>query len=277
MPDTSKKYCLITGASQGIGRCMAEECAKRGMPTVLVALPDSGLPDVAADLSERFGTEALYRETDLTEEDAPPRLLRWTQERRLSIAMLLNNAGTSYFSTFALSSLAENERVIELNVKSLTRMALLFLPELMKQKRAYLLNVASLAAFFPLPCKAVYAASKTYVLHFTRALRQELKDAPVSVSALCPGGVYTSTATVEVIKSQGFFGRMSSHQPEFVAGTAVEKLLQGKAVIVPGWLNRVFRVLTTSIPTSLVIPFLYKRYYDGKYFQARAAGMAAES
>jgi len=277
MSKTEKHHALITGASQGIGRALAEECGRRGIHTVLTALPDSGLKEAAAHVSNRYGTENLYRETDLLLPESPLGLLDWIRERGLSIHILINNAGTSYFSTFDLSSMSENEKVIELNITALTRMCLLFLPELKNREKSYLLNVASLAGFFPLPCKAVYAASKAYVLNFTRALRRELKDSPVSISALCPGGVYTNTATRQVIKSQGFFGSQSSHPPEYVAATAMMGMLSGRAVIVPGWLNRLFRFLTTTVPTPLLIPFLYRRYYDGTYFRGRAAETAVES
>ncbi len=272
MSDKQTDYALVTGASQGIGRCLAEECAKRGINLVLAALPDSRLEDVAKSLKAQYGVEVCYQEMDLTENDNPLKLHQWVQDQELNISFLFNNAGTSYFSTFDLSTLKENERVIKLNVEALTQMTNLFLPDLKKQKKSYLLNVASLAGFFPMPCKAVYAASKSYVLNFTRAIRQELKGSSVSVSVLCPGGVYTSTSTQEVIKSQGFYGRISSYTPAYVAKMAVRQLLRGRAVIASGWMNTVFRVVTSVVPTPLLIPFLYNRYYDGNYFKARSIG-----
>lgn len=276
MSEKRDNFAVITGASQGIGRCLSEECAKLGINLVLVALPDSGLEDVAKELKSQHGIEAFQREMDLTEAGNPAKLHRWVEELGLSIRYLFNNAGTSYFSTFDLSTLQENERVIKLNVDTLTTMTGLFLPDLKKQEKSYLLNVASLAGFFPMPCKAVYAASKAFVLNFTRALRQELKGSSVSVSVLCPGGVYTSTATSEVIKSQGFYGRISSHPPAYVAKVAIQRMFQGRAVITPGWMNGVFRFVTTLAPTPLLIPFLYHRYYDGKHFQARSMGTIPE-
>jgi short-subunit dehydrogenase len=241
-----------------------------------VALPDSGLEDVAGSLKDRHGVQVFCHEMDLTEKDNPAKLHGWVQDRELSIRFLFNNAGTSYFSTFELSTLKENKRVIRLNIDALTAMTYVFLPDLKNQEKSYLLNVASLAGFFPMPCKAVYAASKAYVLNFTRALRQELKGTSVSVSALCPGGVYTSTATREVIKSQGFFGRISSYPPAYVAKIAMQRLLQGRAVINPGWMNGVFRFVTALAPTPLLIPFLYHRYYDGTHFKARSMGTMTE-
>ena len=150
--------------------------------------------------------------------------------------------------------------IIDVNIKATMALTHLLLPELRKQEGAAVINVASLAAFYPMPAMAVYAASKSFILNFTLALRAELRDSAVRVSALCPAGMVTNRDTADQVKAQGFFGRITTWLPENVAEMAIRQALRGKAVIIPGLANRVIRLLGEAVPRRLVVNVIGKRW-----------------
>jgi short-subunit dehydrogenase len=222
------------------------------MDLALVALPDSGLARVARDIAERYGVRAEYIEMDLTAPGSPETLHGWIQDRRLPISVLINNAGVGYNSRFEDSTLHENESCILLNNLALVKITHLLLPELKRHPQAFVLNVASMAAFFPIPFMPVYAPSKTFIVHFSLALREEMRDTSVSVSVVCPNGIRTNDACRSKIVAHGFIGELVSMDPDQVAAKALRGLWAGKATIVPGLANRVILAAGRLAPSSLV-------------------------
>lgn len=245
-------YALITGASQGLGRAFAHQYARRGMDLVMVALSRSGLPEVARDVARRYGVRAAPYETDLTEPHSVERLARWIATQQIPLTALVNNAGVGYNSTFEDSTLSENESCILLNNLALIKITRLMLPELKRHPEAHILNVASLAAFFPMPFMSVYAPTKTFILHFSLALRQELKDTSVSVSVLCPNGIRTNAECKRKIERHGLIADLTCLDPEEVAQYAVREAVARRAVIVPGLLNQAIAAASRLAPRSLV-------------------------
>ena len=252
--------CLITGASPGLGRALAEECARGGMNLILVALADTGLAEAAGTLRRRYGVAVRYREIDLTEPDSPDALHRWIGQQRLAVNLLINNAGIGSHGPFSESELERNRAMIALNICALVQLTRLFLPELMRHPQAYILNVASLAAFYPMPYKPIYAPTKAFVLNFSLALRAELTGASVTVSALCPGGILSNEECRKLIAAQGFIGKISCHHPEEVARYALGQMLRHKAVIIPGLINKVARIVGVFVPLSLTQLFIRSRF-----------------
>ncbi len=253
-------FALVTGASEGLGRALAGALARRGIGLVLSALPGGGLAQTADALARRHGVRVEWQELDLCGEEGARTLFEWTRERGLAVGMLVNNAGVSFHGPFAESRLEQNERMIRLNVLAPVRLTHLFLPELRRHSPAYLLQVASLAAFYPLPCKSVYAPSKSFLLHFSLALREELRGTGVRVSVLCPGGMRTNAACRELIDGQGAVGRLSAVAPDRVAEAAVRGLLAGRPVIVPGLLNKLLRLAGTRAPRTVVARAMAGRF-----------------
>jgi short-subunit dehydrogenase len=256
----SHPYCLITGASRGLGRALAEECARAGMNLVLVALPDTGLSEIANSLGQGYGIDVRCREIDLSEHDSPDALYRWIREDRLAVNMLINNAGVGAHGPFSESALEHNRAMINLNISALVQLTQLFLPELQRHRRAYILNVASLAAFYAMPCKPVYAPTKAFVLNFSLALRAELAGTSVTVSALCPGGIISNEECRKLIAAQGFIGRISCHHPEEVARYALGQMLRSRAIIIPGLINKAARIMGAFMPLSLTQLFIRSRF-----------------
>jgi short-subunit dehydrogenase len=271
IPQT-RPFCLVTGASRGLGLALAEECARLGMNLILVALPDTGLPDVSNNLGQTYGIDVVYREIDLTEPDSVEMLCRWVQEQRLAVNMLINNAGIGAHGPFSESKLERNRAMINLNISALVHLTQLFLPELKRQQRAYILNVASLAAFYAMPYKPVYAPTKSFVLNFSLALRAELAGTAVTVSALCPGGIMTNEQCRKLIAAQGFIGRISCHHPEEVARYALGQLLRNRAIIIPGLINKLARIMGTVVPLPLTQLFIRSRFTPAEDAKTAAAG-----
>jgi short-subunit dehydrogenase len=251
-PDLDGQYALITGASEGLGRALAEECAYLGMNLILAALPSSGLAQVAQDVGRRYNVHAEHIEMDLTQPDSPERLARWIWSKGWPVSVLINNAGVGYNSRFEDSTLRENESCILLNNLALVKVTHLMLPELKRCQRAFILNVSSMAAFFPMPFMPVYGPSKAFILNFSLALRAEMRGTPVNVSALCPNGIRTNVECRRKIDAHGLIGGLVSMDPQPVARHAMQGLLAGRPVIVLGWINRVLAAVGQHVPPSWV-------------------------
>jgi hypothetical protein len=253
-------FVLITGASQGLGRAFAELWASWGVDLILTALPESGLEATAAELASNHGVRVEAFATDLTGRRGPEALAAWVAERRLPVSVLINNAGVSYNARFEDSTLRENESCILLNNLALVKMTRLLLPELRKRPRAYVLNVASLAAYFPMPYQSVYGPTKTFILNFSLALREELRTSDIRVSVLCPSGMPTTAASARKLAVGGRIARITSSTPERVAQIGTRQMLAGKAVIIPGLLNQIIARLSRVAPRALVYAVMNRIY-----------------
>lgn len=261
--DFHDRWALITGASMGLGRAFAEECARRGMRLFLVALPNSGLPELATELAKEYGTETRWLEGDLTKQETLERLRDRILSDGIGVDLLVNNAGIGTPGTFMDHSLEYHEATIELNALALVRLIRFFLPELRKRK-ASILNVASLGAFFPMPMMPIYSATKSFVLHFSLALREELGGA-VGVSVLCPNAIRTTDEVNLYIDNLGFIARHACFTPECVARAGIDGVARNRAVIVPGAINQVVAMLAHIAPRRLINTTI--RYYWGTFLK----------
>jgi len=227
---------------------------------MLVALPGTGLPEVARLLGRTHGVRAEWFEMDLTEGDGVARLLSFMETREVEVSILINNAGTGYNSRFDASSLEQNEATIRLNVLALVQLTHSLLPALAQRERSYILNVASLGAYFPMPYMPVYSPTKSFVLNFSLALREEMAGSSVRVSVLCPNGIRTNRYCRELIDKQGLAGRLTCQYPDEVARAALAGLAANRPVIVPGVMNRFIRAVGSFVPRSLVMRVVSNRW-----------------
>ncbi len=211
------KYTLITGASSGIGKEMAWYCGSLGMNLILVSLPDESLCEVGLEIAEKHNIKVVYFETDLTKLDSPVEVFNWTQALDLDVDILINNAGVAGASVFETSDIQYIDSRILLNVRALVILSRLFLPVLKTHQKSYILNVGSLAGFFPIPYKSLYSSSKAFILYFSKSLQYELKGTGVNVSILCPNGVRTNPTTNARINSHGRIGKLTELSAGFVA------------------------------------------------------------
>ncbi len=259
--DKRKPTCaLVTGSSQGLGRAFAEECAGRGMDLVLAALPGTGLPEVARIIERTHGVRVEAVEMDLAAADAPARLCAHMREKGIEIDALINNAGVGYNSRFGDSTLGQNETTIELNVGALVRLTHHLLPQLKQRGRAWILNVSSLAAFFPMPYMPVYSPTKSFVLNFSLALREELRGTSVSMSVLCPNGIRTNRGNRDLIEKQGLAGRLTCGYPDEIARAGLDGMAAGRGLIVPGLVNRALCAVSGFVPRGLYMRVIARRW-----------------
>jgi uncharacterized protein len=245
-------WALVTGASQGLGRALAEECARLGLNLLLAALPGEGLALVAQQLAERYHVRATALEVNLAAATGPETLVHWVREQGVPLGVLINNAGCGYNSRFEESTLRQNEACILLNALGTVKITRLLLPQLLASPRAFILNVASLAAFFPMPFMPVYAPSKAFVANFSLALRAEMAGRGVSVSVLCPNGIRTNADCRAQIAAAGWAGRLTCQDAEEVATVALRGMLRGKALIVPGSVNQMIVSVSKIVPRAVI-------------------------
>ena len=249
-----KEYALITGASQGLGKAFAMELAKRQYNIILVSLPGEGLPYVATQV-EALGTEARYYETDLTQKENIVALAAWVNER-FPLSVLVNNAGCGGTSRFTDVSVDYLDRIIQLNVKATSLLTHQLLPNLMRQKSAFVLNVGSVAAYSPLGYKTVYPASKAFIHSLTRGLYQEFADSNVFFSVVNPGPMMTNPDSSSRLQQQGRFATMGLLSPEQVAAISIRQLFKRDTLIMLNWVNRLTWIVMKFLPIYIRLPLL---------------------
>lgn len=254
-------YTLITGGSMGIGKALAMECAQRGMDLLLVALPGDELEDTAEEIRHRHHVKVHTLAIDLTELQSPEAVYRWCTDNQYMVNILINNAGTGGTAMFGHSDPKYSDNLIMLNNRALTLLTHLFLPSMKQLPEAYILNIASMAAFFAIPYKTVYSSSKAFVVHFTRALRSELRNTSVSVSVICPSGVQTNADVNGRINAHGWKGHMTKSTVEEISKEAIDKMLKKKTIIIPRLANKILLVLHKLAPRAL------SQYVVGREFK----------
>ena len=244
----NKNFALITGASEGFGKALALECAGRNMNLVLVALPGSGLANLACFIERNYDVRVLFFEHDLSKKEECIRLFEEIKQRDLEINVLINNAGIGGTHFFEEKDTEYYYKQIELNVVAPTLLTHFFLQTLEKNSPSYILNVGSLASFFYLPKKGVYGGTKSYLVTFSKSLRRELKSKNIFVSTVCPGGMNTTPMLILQNKNMKGMGRWSVMDPEKVARIAIDGMLEKKEMIIPGFWNRLFMLFDKLLP-----------------------------
>lgn len=248
----SRFTALISGASSGIGRVFAEQLAARGCRLILSARRASRLQQLADTLQARYGCQVLVLPADLARPGAVSELQHRIAEAGWQVDLLVNNAGFGKWSHFQAQDAAVYQQMLMLNVLALTELCRHYLPAMRSRGSGAVINVASTAAFQPLPYIAVYGASKAYVLHLSEALAEEYADSGVRVLALCPGNTATAFAEVAGADVSG----MAASTPEAVVASALQALDAGRHYRVPGAANYLLaqlpRWLTRRQATRLV-------------------------
>jgi len=246
-----ENYTLITGSSSGIGKALAKECARRGQNLLLVALPETNLEGFSNHLGSEYGIRSDFYHVDLTTQGAPEKVYNWTKEKNYSVNVLVNNAGISFEGPFEDCSQEFYEKSMQLNMIALVSLCRFFITDMKRFQKAHILNVGSVASYFPIPYKSVYSASKMFVYSFSRSLREEFRKSPVKISVLAPGPVVTNRRTAMSAIEKGKLAQMMHSKLKLVARYAVIKMLKGKAVIRPGFLSQSTFLLEKILPTPV--------------------------
>lgn len=254
MAAIASPVALITGASSGIGEALARCFAQAGHDLVLVARSADKLAALAQALSAEQGVRAWVEPADLSQPDAAAQLAATLRRKRRRIDVLVNCAGVLSQGSFAAMKPAVHAQMIDLNIAGLTAMLAHLLPPMVARGSGRVLNVASIAAFQPVPTLATYAASKAYVLSLTESLAEELRGTGVTVTALCPGITAThmlSSATQANARLGQLPGFLIGDVDD-VARQGFEACLKGEVICVPGVVNRAAMLASRSSPKWLV-------------------------
>jgi short-subunit dehydrogenase len=241
---------LVTGATAGIGRAFAEALAARGDHIVLVARDGGRLDSIAAELRDTHRVHAMPLVADLVDEGGLAAVEARLRDVADPVDLLVNNAGMGSFGTFADLDIVDEERAIRLNVLALVRLTHAALETMVKRRSGAIVNIASLAAFQPDPFSATYGATKAFVHSFTHALHEEARGTGVHLMVVCPG--YTHTEFHERA------GLGETALPEFVWQTpdqvvaeALRDLDRGRALSIPGAMNKVLCAFTSVAPAGI--------------------------
>lgn len=246
------KTALITGASSGIGYELAKCFARGGANLVLVARDETRLGQIAAELRSPAVSVKVIA-ADLARPVAPSDILDATRAANITVDYLVNNAGFGLGGFFAESDLQTELDMMQVNMVALVHLTRLYLPGMQQRGTGGVLNVASTAAFQPGPLMALYYATKAFVLSFTEAIAEELRDTGVTATALCPGPTETAfqrrakIERIRLVKSR--IGVMSARA---VAETGYRGFLEGKVIIIPGLLNKIGAQSVRLSPRAMV-------------------------
>ena len=241
---------LITGASSGIGREFSKLFAEKGYRLVITArreknlaelkkmYPENNVEVIPCDLGSEAGAEYLYNEV---------------KKRSIKVDILINNAGFGLFGEFYETDIEKEKKMIDLNVKALVELSKYFLQEMLERNSGRILNVASIAAFQPGPYMSVYYASKAFVLSFSEALRNEVRNTGVCISVLCPGPVETEFEKSSELTKSKLFSKLKPITAEKVAYAGYRGLMKNRAEISVGFFNRAAITAGTFVPTGIKV------------------------
>ncbi|MGL5822280.1 MAG: SDR family NAD(P)-dependent oxidoreductase [Sarcina sp.] len=259
---------LITGASSGIGLELAKIFAKDNINLILVARSLDKLNDLKLLLSEMYPQTTTYViSKDLSKSNSAKELYDYIKNLNLNVNILINNAGFGSMGKFIDLDLELQLNMIELNILSLTKLTYLFLQDMKNFKKGKILNIASLAAFCPGPYMAVYYATKSFVLSFSRALKEELRFSGITVISLCPGATKSDfSKTANANTSLLFLAPMSTKR---VALTAYYSSKLGLSLFIPGILNKFFALWLKLTPDILNMQFVRLISFKTDFFKNR--------
>jgi uncharacterized protein len=247
------EYALITGASKGIGKAITSDLAARGFNVLLVARSEELLRQEAARIAALYPVKADWLALDLSTAEAAQNVYDWCRAKGYTVQALVNNAGYGLSGPFEKYSPEQYANMMTLNMSTLVSLTRLFLPDLRNQPRSYILNIASSAAYQAVPGLSLYAATKAFVLLFSRGLHQELHKTSVSVTCVCPGATDTDFPNRAQVGPKGMkaAGKVNM-SPETVAAHATRAMLSGKTEVITGFVNKVGATLAWLLPKTLV-------------------------
>jgi short-subunit dehydrogenase len=262
-PPAPDRTCVVTGASSGIGTELARELARRGLGVTLVARREDRLKLVADELAAEHGVRAEVIAADLTDEPSRGAIATTLAERGLAVDVLVNNAGFSTMGPAHRSDPAREVAMVRTDVEAVVHLCSTFLPGMVERGQGAVLNVASTAAFQPLPGQAGYSACKAFVLTYSEAARTELRGTGVTVTVLCPGPVETGFAEASGLTDE----EAASSLPKFmwvsapdVAKAAVDGMAHDRMVVIPGIGNKVGAFTAYFTPRRILLPILARQH-----------------
>jgi short-subunit dehydrogenase len=248
---------VITGASAGIGAELARELARRSYNVVLVARRADRLDELAEELRLSHGVHADVEPCDLADAGARHDLVARLEAGHRTVLGVCNNAGLGSVATLLEAGIEHEQRLVRLNIEAVHHLTRAFLPRMVEDGAGAILNVASTAAFQPLPGMATYAASKAFVQSFSEAVHTELSGTGVSVTCLAPGFTHTDFGANAggAEAERALPGILFMEAPD-VARAGVDAMVAGRRSVIPGLKNRAAMLGGRLAPRTLLLPLV---------------------
>jgi len=260
MESKNEKHALITGASSGIGYELAKLFAKDNYNLVLVGRNHDTLNQVAGEMSELYGSIHTHIiVADLFEPESAQKIYDRTQELGITVNVLVNDAGQGEWGRFAKTDLEREISLVQLNIVSLMSLTKFYLKDMVERREGKILQLASSVSKAPSPYLAVYAATKAFVLSFTEALAEELKETGVSITALQPDATDTDFFHKAKAENTVTYKERDLYSPEEVALAGYEGLMNGDTTVLPGFMNKTQAVMNTIMPDSAIAANMSKQ------------------
>jgi short-subunit dehydrogenase len=253
-----KNTALITGASNGIGLELAKVHASKGGDLVLVARNKTKLDELKAELESQFKVSVYTIGKDLSANNSAQEVYDETTKQNIQIDYLINNAGFGDFGMFAETEWNKELQMINLNITTLTQFTKLYLQDMVKRRSGKIMNVASTAAFQSGPTMAVYYATKSYVLHFSEAVDNEVRDKGVTVTTLCPGPTESGFQAAAAMEESNLVKGKKLPTAKEVAEYGYSSMMKGKTVAIHGMMNWIMANSVRFTPRALVVKLTRK-------------------
>ena len=250
-----KEYTLITGASSGIGLELARIAWREKRNLVLLARDEHGLKKVREEILKQVQDDKREIEIfafDLSKDDSAKKVYDFCQQKKIHISELINNAGFGDYGKFVDSDIKRQIEMIDLNIKAVTELTHLFLPNMIKNKSGKIMNLGSVASFLPGPYMNVYYSTKHYVLAFSEGLAAETKGTGVTVTCLCPGPTQSNFGKSANADKSKVFKSKNLPTARDVAEFGWYQMIQGEVVAIHGRRNRLVYLISKLAPISLV-------------------------
>lgn len=245
-------YALISGASKGIGKEIANELAMRGYDLLIVARNSYELQQVKEAIEKKCANTVDYLVADLSELGSVDRIYQWVLEKQVDLRILVNNAGYGLVGDFESYSYLENQKMMQVNMNALVESCHTFYPMLTGKGQAYVLNIASSTAYQAIPLMSLYAATKVFVLNFSRGLFHEWKEKGISVTVVSPGATTTSfNDRANLPEKARNAAKKVTMTAESVAKIAVDGMFAKKPEVITGFINKLGAFLAWLAPKSI--------------------------
>lgn len=248
----NKKYALVTGASSGIGWCLSETLAKRGYNIIALSNQEARLNDLKAFIENSFNVTVIALCTDLSQDSSAMEIFEKITNLNIFVEVLINNAGVFQFGEAAYMDYSETKSMLTIHMVTSSLLCRLLGESMISQKKGYILNISSITARMAYPGISVYASTKAFIRHYTRALRTEMKQHGIWVTCLIPGAVSTSLYGTDRFNTPllRILGLMKT--PENVANAGIRALFRNRPECIPGFLNKIIFFMILLVPHSLI-------------------------
>jgi short-subunit dehydrogenase len=272
-----KSMVFISGATGGLGKAFAVECASRGWNLFLTDLHADQLAILSKGLQNTYGVEVRFQDCDLTDLSSRSHLFDSLQSEKLRFWALINVAGVDFEGLFSEQTREAIRTIIRLNIEATLDVTHELLERMDPSRPFRIINVASLAAFYPMPVKATYAASKRFLVDFSMALSDEVRRRGATVTVLCPAGMPTTPGCIEGIEVQGLMGQLTTQNIGTVAARTLNYALKGRPVVIPGLLNRLLQLAGGLVPPGRLANMIGKRWRAAHRERLQAGNAEAEA